>query len=70
MRLILVNYDNNYETEQFTRMFFKGLDIEKVKEVPRDLTGDFICIEKKCSCACFFTKFTSRLPALLSHGAF
>ena len=47
MRLILVNYDNNYETEQFTRMFFKGLDIEKVKEVPRDLTGDYICIEKR-----------------------
>lgn len=47
MRLILVNYDNNYETEQFTRMFFKGLEIEKVKETPRDLTGDYICIEKR-----------------------
>ena len=41
MQLFLINYDTHYEIEQLSRMFFRGLTVEKLAEKP-----DYILVEK------------------------
>ena len=46
MQLFLINYDTHYEIEQLSRMFFKGLTVEKLAEMPQLPQTDYILIEK------------------------
>ena len=46
MQLFLINYDTHYEIEQLSRMFFRGLTVEKLAEKPELPQQDYILIEK------------------------
>ncbi len=46
MQLFLVNYDTHYEIEQLSRMFFKGLTVEKSEKIPPLPGQDYILIVK------------------------
>ena len=46
MQLFLINYDTHYEIEQLSRMFFRGLVVEKLTEKPNLPESDYILIEK------------------------
>ena len=46
MQLFLVNYDTHYEIEQLSRMFFKGLTVEKCADIPPLPGQDYILIVK------------------------
>ncbi len=46
MQLFLINYDTHYEIEQLSRMFFKGLTVEKLSQKPELPQQDYILIEK------------------------
>ncbi|MBR4035171.1 MAG: coproporphyrinogen dehydrogenase HemZ [Oscillospiraceae bacterium] len=46
MQLFLVNYNTHYEIEQLSRMFFKGLTVEKTDEIPSLPRQDYILIVK------------------------
>lgn len=46
MQLFLVNYDTHYEIEQLSRMFFKGLTVEKSEKIPPLPVQDYILIVK------------------------
>ena len=46
MQLFLINYDTHYEIEQLSRMFFRGLTVEKLAERPELSQQDYILIEK------------------------
>ena len=46
MQLFLINYNTHYEIEQLSRMFFKGLTVEKLAEKPALPQGDCILIER------------------------
>ena len=46
MQLFLINYDTHYEIEQLSRMFFRGLTVEKLAEKPALPREDYILIEK------------------------
>ena len=46
MQLFLVNYNTHYEIEQLSRMFFKGLTVEKSAEMPSLPPQDYILIAK------------------------
>jgi len=46
MQLFLVNYNTHYEIEQLSRMFFKGLTVEKCDAIPPLPQQDYILIVK------------------------
>lgn len=46
MQLFLVNYNTHYEIEQLSRMFFKGLTVEKCDAIPSLPQQDYILIVK------------------------
>ena len=46
MQLFLIKYDTHYEIEQLSRMFFKGLTVEKMGEIPPLPQTDYILIQK------------------------
>lgn len=46
MQLFLINYDTHYEIEQLSRMFFRGLTVEKLAHKPELPQDGYIIIEK------------------------
>ena len=47
MQLILINYENHYEIEQLTRMFFPKISLVKAESIPSETESDRIIIVKE-----------------------